>query len=152
MSRAHIILVPGIREGWGLVVTEANAMGTPAVAYDVPGLRDSVKHNITGLLCRNRKPEELAAKAILLLKDNVLYKKLCVNSLEWSKSFSWDKSTSECLNVLSGCLNEKDKYVFKRKASRGERVLLLAEVTMPPLSRANLRIVKACRSPFEFWS
>ncbi len=150
MSRAHIILVPGIREGWGLVVTEANAMGTPAVAYDVPGLRDSVKHNITGLLCRNRKPEELAAKAILLLKDNILYKKLCVNSLEWSKSFSWDKSTSECLNVLSGCLNEKDKYVFKRKASRGERVLLLAEVTMPPLSRANLRIVKLAEALSNF--
>jgi glycosyltransferase involved in cell wall biosynthesis len=31
-----------VREGWGLVITEAAAVGTPAIAYDVPGLRDSV--------------------------------------------------------------------------------------------------------------
>jgi glycosyltransferase involved in cell wall biosynthesis len=42
LARAHMILVPSVREGWGLVVTVANAMGTPAVAYNVPGLRDSV--------------------------------------------------------------------------------------------------------------
>ena len=40
LGKAHIILIPAVREGWGLVVTESNAMGTPAVAYNVPGLRD----------------------------------------------------------------------------------------------------------------
>ena len=50
MSRAHVLLVPGVREGWGLVVTEANAMGTPAMAYDVPGLQDSVINGVTGKL------------------------------------------------------------------------------------------------------
>jgi glycosyltransferase involved in cell wall biosynthesis len=30
MIRAHAVLVPGMREGWGLVVTEANSCGTPA--------------------------------------------------------------------------------------------------------------------------
>ncbi len=49
MSRAHIILVPAVREGLGLVVTEANALGTPAVGYDVPGLRDSIRHAKTGI-------------------------------------------------------------------------------------------------------
>jgi glycosyltransferase involved in cell wall biosynthesis len=50
LSRAHIILVPAVREGWGLVVTEANAMGTPAIGYDdVPGLRDSIRHGETGI-------------------------------------------------------------------------------------------------------
>ena len=38
MSRAHAIFVPGVREGWGLVVTEANARGTPAIGYNVHGL------------------------------------------------------------------------------------------------------------------
>src|SRR3712207_6222469 len=49
LSRAHVILVPAVREGWGLIVTEANAMGTPAIGYDVPGLRDSILHGETGI-------------------------------------------------------------------------------------------------------
>lgn len=42
MSRAHALVVTSVREGWGLVVDEAAAEGTPTVGYDVPGLRDSV--------------------------------------------------------------------------------------------------------------
>lgn len=42
LARAHVLVVTSVREGWGLVVDEAAAMGTPAVGYDRPGLRDSV--------------------------------------------------------------------------------------------------------------
>lgn len=42
MARAHVLVVTSVREGWGLVVDEAASMGTPTVAYDVPGLRDAV--------------------------------------------------------------------------------------------------------------
>src|SRR4029453_4086976 len=43
MARAHVHLAASVREGWGLVVTEAAALGTPTIAYDVPGLRDSTR-------------------------------------------------------------------------------------------------------------
>jgi glycosyltransferase involved in cell wall biosynthesis len=39
---AHMHLFTSHREGWGLVVSEAGAMGTPSVGYDVPGVRDSI--------------------------------------------------------------------------------------------------------------
>lgn len=42
MARAHLLVATSVREGWGLIVSEAALVGTPAVAYDVPGLRDSV--------------------------------------------------------------------------------------------------------------
>lgn len=42
MARAHVLVATSVREGWGLVVTEAAQVGTPTVAYDVAGLRDSV--------------------------------------------------------------------------------------------------------------
>jgi glycosyltransferase involved in cell wall biosynthesis len=50
LRKAHILLVPSVREGWGVSVIEANAMGTPAVGYDVPGLRDSIVDGVTGFL------------------------------------------------------------------------------------------------------
>jgi glycosyltransferase involved in cell wall biosynthesis len=133
MKRAHVLLVPGIREGWGLVVTEANALGTPAVAYDVHGLRDSVQHNKTGLLCSKNTPQELALNAIRLLRDNQLYTKLSSAALEWSRTFSWENAATAFLEALN---------TPKKTIVRKERVVVLAEVTMPPLSRANLRVVK----------
>ena len=42
LARADVLVATSVREGWGLVVSEAAAVGTPTVAYDVPGLRDSV--------------------------------------------------------------------------------------------------------------
>src|SRR5204863_3055881 len=42
MARAHAIVATSVREGWGLIVSEAAALGTPAITYDVAGLRDSV--------------------------------------------------------------------------------------------------------------
>ena len=43
MARSHALIAASVREGWGLVVSEAAAVGTPSIAYDVAGLRDSVR-------------------------------------------------------------------------------------------------------------
>jgi glycosyltransferase involved in cell wall biosynthesis len=50
MCSAWLLLHPALIEGWGIVVTEAAIRGTPAVAFDVRGLRDSVVHGQTGML------------------------------------------------------------------------------------------------------
>ena len=50
LKKAWVIAVPGVREGWGQVVTQANALATPAVDYNIPGLRDSINHGYNGLL------------------------------------------------------------------------------------------------------
>lgn len=41
MGRAHLHVATSVREGWGMVVSEAAMLGTPTLAYNVPGLRDS---------------------------------------------------------------------------------------------------------------
>ncbi|RLL66635.1 glycosyltransferase family 4 protein [Streptomyces sp. Z26] len=52
LCQAWLLLHPSLVEGWGLVVTEAAARGTPAVGFDIPGLRDSIEDGRTGLLAR----------------------------------------------------------------------------------------------------
>ena len=52
LSSAWLLLHPAQVEGWGLVVTEAAIRHTPAIGFDVPGLRDSVLPGVTGLLAR----------------------------------------------------------------------------------------------------
>jgi glycosyltransferase involved in cell wall biosynthesis len=50
MCSAWLLVHPALIEGWGIVVAEAAIRGTPTVAFDVPGLRDSVVHGQTGML------------------------------------------------------------------------------------------------------
>jgi glycosyltransferase involved in cell wall biosynthesis len=50
MCAAWLLLHPALIEGWGIVAAEAAIRGTPAVGFDVPGLRDSVVNGQTGLL------------------------------------------------------------------------------------------------------
>src|SRR5215212_85476 len=94
LSRAHIILVPAVREGWGLVVTEANAMGTPAIGYDVHGLRDSIRHGETGITVKEKTPAAMAQQAISLLRDSISLSKYSTNALEFSRQFSWDNTAN----------------------------------------------------------
>jgi glycosyltransferase involved in cell wall biosynthesis len=101
ISKAHLLLVPAVREGWGLVVTEANAMGTPVIGYDVPGLRDSIKDGETGTLVKENSPSALAAAAIALLKDPQRLTKISGNALEFSRQFSWDKATGAFNRIIS---------------------------------------------------
>src|ERR687892_173452 len=94
LSRAHIVLVPAVREGWGLIVTEANAMGTPAIGYDVPGLRDSIRHRETGITVMEKTPAAMAQETISLLRDSDSLFKYSRNALEFSRQFSWDNTVS----------------------------------------------------------
>jgi glycosyltransferase involved in cell wall biosynthesis len=50
LCAAWLLLHPAMIEGWGLVVAEAAIRGTPAIGFDVPGLRDSVVDGQTGRL------------------------------------------------------------------------------------------------------
>jgi glycosyltransferase involved in cell wall biosynthesis len=57
LQRAHVLIATSVREGWGLVVSEAAAVGTPSIAYDVAGLRDSV--SASGGILTAPNPEAL---------------------------------------------------------------------------------------------
>lgn len=100
LSKAHLILVPAVREGWSLAVTEANAMGTPAIGYNVRGLRDSIVDGETGILVKENSPDGLARCAMSLLKDSLRLCKISSNALAFSKRFSWDKTSKEFDKVL----------------------------------------------------
>jgi glycosyltransferase involved in cell wall biosynthesis len=92
LSRSHLVLVPSMREGWGLIVTESNAMGTPVVAYDVNGLRDSVIEGRNGILVKDKNPESLSNSALRILTDKTMLRRLSLNALEYSREFNWDKT------------------------------------------------------------
>jgi glycosyltransferase involved in cell wall biosynthesis len=83
LSRAHIILVQAVRERWGRVVIEANAMGTPAIGYDVPGLRDSIRHGETGItIGKNSHSDGTAGNCLEILIIFPIIVEMHLNALD----------------------------------------------------------------------
>ncbi len=99
MQQSHLILQTAVEEGWGLTITEAASQGTPAVAYDVSGLRDSIKHNSTGILTPEN-PQVLGKGAAELLTDKSKYDRLRTAAWEWSKQITFDQSYKDFKTVL----------------------------------------------------
>lgn len=98
LEKSHFILIPSIREGWGQVVIEANVFGVPAIGYNAPGLKDSIKNGDTGFLVSNYK--EMADTILKVWESKDLYEELSKNCIEWAKNFSWEKTRQKFLNLL----------------------------------------------------
>jgi glycosyltransferase involved in cell wall biosynthesis len=98
LKKTHFLLVPSIREGWGQVVIQANAMGTPAIGYNVHGLRDSIINGKTGALVGDFK--EMAFKTVEIWSKPQEYELLCRQSIEWARNFSWDKTKKEFVEYI----------------------------------------------------
>lgn len=100
MRDAAVILVTSVKEGWGLIVTEANSQGTPAVAYDVDGLRDSVHHETTGILVPNGDYAAMGKAVIDLVADQQRYEIYRHAAWKDSQQYTFENSYQDfCLSL-----------------------------------------------------
>ncbi len=100
LSSSHCVVNTSIKEGWGITNLEANACGTPVISANVPGLKDSVKDGLSGLLYEYGNIEELANKIYELLTNHELRYKLEKGAILWAKNFSWDDSADKMLKII----------------------------------------------------
>jgi len=107
MREAAVILVTSVKEGWGLIVTEANSQGTPAIVYDTDGLRDSVIDTVTGVVSANSKPDAMGENIISLLKDKKRYEEMRLAAWKNSKQFTFENSYKDFLGIINTALSKK---------------------------------------------
>lgn len=93
MQEAWALLLPSVKEGWGMVVTEAGACGTPSIVTNVTGLRDSVKHMETGIQISAKPTSLILALAICEILENTRIKEeLSDNAIHAAMNFTWKRS------------------------------------------------------------
>ncbi|MEQ8437537.1 MAG: glycosyltransferase family 4 protein [Ilumatobacter fluminis] len=78
-----------IAEGWGLSLTEGAGCGTPALATDIRGHRNSVLDGRSGVLV---PPDRLATTMVELLHDRPWLDRLAAGAREWGASLTWERS------------------------------------------------------------
>ncbi|MET9509575.1 glycosyltransferase family 4 protein [Streptomyces flavidovirens] len=103
VASAWITAVTSPHEGWGLSVMEAAGAGVPAVTYDVPGLRDVVRHGTTGWLVREGE-QDLATALTLALRtvaDPRQASALYTACRAWANRFTWSATAAHLLAALT---------------------------------------------------
>ncbi|MEE8134722.1 MAG: glycosyltransferase family 4 protein [Gemmatimonadales bacterium] len=85
-------LLPSSKEGWGISNIEAAACGTPAVASDSPGLRESVRHDQTGILVPHGDVEAMATALIRLSEHPEVVESFGVAARRFAEELSWEES------------------------------------------------------------
>jgi len=102
--QAWAVVFPSPKEGWGITNLEAAGCGTPAVASDSPGLRESVRAGETGLLVPHGDVDALAAALRSLATDAALRERLSAGARAFAQSLSWERAAAETEAHLEAAL------------------------------------------------
>lgn len=106
LSRAHAMVYPSLKEGWGIPTVEAGACRTPTLASHVAGLRDAVRHGETGYLVEHADEAAWAARIEEVLGDVALSEKLGAGARRWAERFTWDAQAERMMPVIEAVANK----------------------------------------------
>ncbi len=95
LRESWVMVQPSSNEGWGITVIEANSFGTPVVASNVPGLRDSIMNPHTGFLVEYGNSAAFSEAISRLFSNKELRNEMEANCLVWAESHTWDESAKK---------------------------------------------------------
>lgn len=101
MSKSHALIFPSKREGWGLIVTEAAAVGTPSIVYNSPGIVDAVDFGHAGYMCKQNTPEAIYELMKKVIDDKKEYETMKNNAYKFALKFHWDNTSKAFDDFIS---------------------------------------------------
>ncbi len=107
LSRCKVFVTTSEREGWGISVIEAATFGTPAVGFDVPGIRDAIVNGTTGIVVHDGNADELAAAIAGLLTDEERRHALGRKARERAETLTWDHTAERLLERLQSATRSR---------------------------------------------
>jgi len=109
LRRAWAVVFPSPKEGWGITNVEAAACGTPALASDSPGLRESVQNRVTGFLVPHGDARALADRMLALAQDPALVERLGRAARTFAEGLSWDTAARATLAHVEHTIAERER-------------------------------------------
>jgi glycosyltransferase involved in cell wall biosynthesis len=100
LRRAWASVLASPKEGWGISNLEAAACGTPVIAANSPGIRESVIDGETGFLVPPDDPEAMSAAMRGLVQSRDLVGVLGAAARKFAERFTWDRAAGDTLTHL----------------------------------------------------
>ncbi len=95
LKKSHVFCLPSILEGFGIVIAESLASGTPYVCSDIEVLKEVTEEGKGGLLFKRTNYKDLASKIEFLLKNKELYKEKQKEAKQLIKKYDWNLLTKQ---------------------------------------------------------
>lgn len=101
MKASKMFVLPSIREGFGLVIVEANACRLPVISimHDMSAVRELVKDGVNGFLVTDISSREIAEAIIKLVRDDALRERLAENGFAMAKQYGWSDISSRMIDT-----------------------------------------------------
>jgi len=105
MKSSRVLALPSRREGFGMVVLEANACGLPVVVLSGPhnAAAHLIENGKNGFVCRDE--DEMREKIEMLLNDEKLWEGQRRYAFEMASKYSWDRIVGEYERFIRSCLD-----------------------------------------------
>lgn len=123
IAGSDVLLLPSVKEGWGLVVIEAAHHGVPSVAYrSAGGVSESIAHGQTGILVDS--VNEMVAAVRTLVTDPTTRDRFGVAARERARTFSWESTASGFEKALRASVEPRRpsplrSRMWSRRSRRG---------------------------------
>jgi glycosyltransferase involved in cell wall biosynthesis len=95
LRRAWALVLASPKEGWGITNLEAAACGTPVVASNSPGIRESVRDGETGYLTAHGDVGAMASVMGRLAGNRELVAQLGAQARCFAETFTWERAADE---------------------------------------------------------
>lgn len=102
---ADVFVFPSIREGWGLVVLEALASGTPVIASGIEPMTEYLRDRENSLLVSPMDHESIASRIIELYDSQELRQRLALGGRKTAEEYSWENAALGHVRFYAGILN-----------------------------------------------
>jgi phosphatidyl-myo-inositol alpha-mannosyltransferase len=118
LARADLLVAPSLGgESFGMVLTEAFAVGTPVVASDIPGYNDVVRDGVDGVLFRRADASALAQSLLDLAFDPARRQAMSAAALENVRRYAWPLVADEVLNAYTDAIATPQPSGARRRAA-----------------------------------
>lgn len=108
LRRAWAVVFPSPKEGWGITNVEAAACGTPALASDSPGLRESVQDGVTGYLVPHGNAQALSERMLALAAAPEEVERLGRGGRRFAEGLSWERAAEATMAQLERVVAQGD--------------------------------------------
>jgi glycosyltransferase involved in cell wall biosynthesis len=106
LRRAWALAFASPKEGWGITNLEAAACATPVVASNSPGIRESVRHDVTGFLVPHGDVAAMGKAMRRLAESRELVTSLGNSAREFAATFTWERAAEQTEAHLKRVINE----------------------------------------------
>ena len=96
---SSLFVLPSFEEGFGMVISEAMAAGTPPIASRISGIDQQIDDGNTGLMFEPGDVGELRNALLALLNDPERRKMMGKRSKDRAQQFSWESITDQYVDV-----------------------------------------------------